>query len=206
MKSLFFISILFLSFFCYAESSNTVNLSEPDSELNTILKKLQKNSVLRSQFKQSRHLKILSRPIISEGQLNYFSGTGIIWDIRKPIQSKIIISQNKITEIDANHKITRRPNPGGIYTLLDALFNGNSQILKQNFDIKHDLSTENWRLELTPKSSPLNKAFKTIEIQGQQQIKRITLNDINSDSTVITLSSTNTEQMMTTKEASYFAL
>ncbi len=207
MQSTFFFLILFFSFFCHAENRTTVNIPESSPELNSILNNLHKSSILRSQFKQFRHLKILSKPIISEGKLNYFSGKGIIWEIEKPINSKIIISQNKITEINHNQTVSSRPNNGGIYTLLDALFNGNSKVLSQNFTISYQGSAKNWHLELTPKSAPMNKIFNTIEIQGKKHINRITLNDVNSDSTIITLSTTDTKpQTMTATEESYFAL
>jgi len=206
MKTTFFILIFFFNFSCHADNSAIIT-ARASSELTAIFQILQKSTVLRSQFRQTRYLKILSSPIISEGKLNYFSGKGIIWEINKPIESKIIISQNKITEIDSNHKISSRPNPGVIYTLLDALFNGNSDVLRQNFNINHHVSTDHWRLELTPKSAPLNKIFKTIEINGQQQIKKITLNDVNSDFTIITLRSSNIkQQVMTASEEAYFAL
>jgi len=209
MKHYFFILIFcaVFSISSYAENMNVLNNSEPQSNLNNILQKLQKNTVLRSQFKQARYLKILSKPIISEGQLNYFSGKGIIWKIQTPIKSTIIISQNKITEINPDGQLTSRVNLGSIYTLLDALFNGNDKTLKQNFDISYNISTQQWILKLTPTSAPLNKIFKTIEIQGQQQITRITLIDANSDSTVISLHSTDTKPLaISATEEAYFAL
>lgn len=214
MKSRFFILIFctFYSFYSFAENTppkkiDIVNSDAQDSGLNKILQHLKKNKILRSQFKQTRHLKILSRPLLSEGQLNYFSGKGIIWEIEKPIKSKVIISPNKITEINVNREPISRPNFGGIYTVLDALLNGNAAIINKNFTINFEGSTENWHIELTPRFSPLDKIFKTIEMHGKHQINRIILNDNNQDSTIITLISTQKKpSSISPAEEAYFAL
>ena len=209
MKSRLFVLIVFVlySFSCLGENENSVNLISENSDLDIVLQKLQKNKLLRSRFTQERRLKILTKPLISEGQLNYFSGKGIIWEIETPIKSKVIISQNKITEINLNENPVSRPNLGGIYTALDALFNGNKGIINKNFTINYDGSIKNWHIELTPKFAPLNKIFKTIEMHGENQIKRITLNDNNQDSTVITLGSVQANpQAITSAEEAYFAL
>lgn len=209
MKSRLFVLIVFVlySFSCLGENENSVNLIAENSDLDIVLQKLQKNKLLRSRFTQERRLKILTKPLVSEGQLNYFSGKGIIWEIEIPIKSKVIISQNKITEINLNENPVSRPNLGGIYTALDALFNGNKGIINKNFTINYDGSIKNWHIELTPKFAPLNKIFKTIEMHGENQIKRITLNDNNQDSTVITLGSVQANpQAITSAEEAYFAL
>jgi len=211
MKSRFFIFVFcfFCSFYSFAENAKTenkTNSSTPNTGLNAVLQQLQKNKLLRSEFKQARHLKILSRPLLSEGRLSYFSGKGIIWEIQKPVKSKIIISQNKITEINPGNAPVSRPNIGGIYTVLDALLNGNEIFINKNFAIDYSGSTEDWRIELTPKFAPLNKAFETIEMHGDHQIQRITLIDYNQDSTVITLNTIQTEpQSISSIEEAYFA-
>ena len=207
MKSVFLIFFTLYSLSCLGENINSEKIISGNLDFDIVLQRLQENKLLRSGFIQERRLKILTKSLISEGQLNYFSGKGIIWEIEAPIKSKVIISQNKITEINLNGNPVSRPSLGGIYTVLDALFNGNKGIINKNFTINYTGSVKNWHIELTPKFAPLNKIFKTIEMHGDTQIKRITLNDNNHDSTVITLVSMQADpQVITPAEKAYFAL
>ena len=209
MKIHFFVLILFTlcSFPSLAEVENSKNINATNAGFDIVLQKLQKNKLLRSRFTQERHLKIQTKPLLSEGQLNYFYGKGIIWEIENPVKSKVIISQNKVTEINHGSKPVSRPNLGGVYMALDALFNGNKDIINKNYTVNYTGSPKNWHIELTPKFSPLNKIFKTIEMNGEQHIKRIILNGTKQDSTVIKLVSMQVKPLsISAAEEAYFAL
>jgi hypothetical protein len=72
--------------------------------------------------------------------------------------------------------------------LMRALFQADRQVLEQNFSLDFsDLGQQKWQLVLTPKTSPLDKLFNTITLQGAEYLDVIKLNDRQGDNTDITL-------------------
>ncbi|VAW58519.1 hypothetical protein MNBD_GAMMA08-2543 [hydrothermal vent metagenome] len=212
MNSRVFLLLCLLSFsqFAYSEQPVPVNFNDKNSAFNSVINKLQNNRVIRSQFKQSRKLKILKKPLISTGKINFFSGTGIIWEINQPIRSKVIISENKITEItllDDKETINTNPNTAGFYTVLESIFNGHIEQIKKHFSASFTGDIKNWVINLTPSTEPLNKIFTNIKLSGTRQINAITFNDYNQDTTIIELTaSQKNPEPITKKEEAYFAL
>ena len=212
MSSRVFLLLCLLSFsqLSYSEQPAPVDFNDKNSAFNAVINQLQNNPIIRSHFKQSRKLNILKKPLISTGQINFFSGTGIIWEIDQPVRSKVIISENKITEItlfDGKETINSNPNTAGFYTVLESIFNGNIEQIKKHFSASFTGDIKNWVINLTPSTEPLNKIFTSIKLNGAQQINTITFNDYNRDTTTIELSASQKKpEPITKKEEAYFAL
>lgn len=212
MNARVFLLLCLFSFsqFAYSTNSAAVNFNNKNSTFTSVIKQLQNNILIRSQFKQFRKLKILKKPLISTGRINFFSGTGIIWEIKEPINSKIIISENKTTEItslNGKDTINTRPNTTGFYIVLESIFNGNIKQIKKHFTANFSGNISNWIINLTPTTEPLNKIFTNIKLSGTQQINSIVFNDYNHDTTIIELmAAQKNPEPITKKEEAYFAL
>ncbi len=167
-----------------------MEFSDKSSVFFSVIDKLQKNNFFRSDFIQKKHIKILSSPLISRGNILFSADKGIIWKINKPFQSKLIISENKITEISLQNGTpvkTQKKLSGmqSFYIIFQALFTGDIKTIRQYFSVTYQGNTKKWTIFLTPLSSPLNKIFNEISLTGDEQIKNIVFSEKNQDSTQI---------------------
>ena len=195
----------------YATDKNPVDFNDKSSSFYSIIGNLN-NNFFRSHFKQQKKIKILNAPLLSEGKVIYSSDNGIIWETSSPIQSKLIISDSKIFEISTQNKqitkkLIKQTGIHGIYTIFQALLTGNTDIIRSNFSASYQEMPESWIIYLSPLSSPLNKIFDEITLTGNQNIKSITFNETNQDSTRIEFfKSENTPSKLTPEEEADFGL
>ena len=193
-----------------ALKTDSTDINEDKSALHQVLNKFKSSPVLRSHFKQQRKLNILKKPLLSEGKFSFISGRGIIWEIKKPYPSVIIISEESVIEITRHNNtenINKKVNTGGFYNVLESLLSGKIGQIESNFETRFSGSSKKWEIKLTPKTAPLNKIFTVINLRGNEVLNHIQLTDKNSDTTAIDLVNIiKTPEKITALEESYFAL
>lgn len=144
--------------------------------------------VVQAQFTQQRSIKGISRPLISHGTMLMDQSQGIVWEQTKPFAMKTIITADKMVQVSRNkvQTITKEQHPQlfNFTQVLNALFTSNRKLLEQNFDYIFK-EGETWHLTLTPKQTPLDKIFSSIELTGQDVILQVVLNDKQGDKTQI---------------------
>lgn len=150
--------------------------------------------VVRADFTQLREIKGMAQPLKSSGELLIAQDKGLWWHQAKPFPMTLVLDDKRMVQVmndQAPQIITADSNPQMFQFnhLLRALFQADRAVLEQNFALDfHDLGQQKWRLVLTPKSSPLDKLFNTITLQGGEYLDQIQLNDRQGDNTAVTLS------------------
>ncbi|MCX0499772.1 outer membrane lipoprotein carrier protein LolA [Erwinia billingiae] len=150
--------------------------------------------VVRADFSQLREIKGMAQPLKSSGELLIAQDKGLWWHQAKPFPLTLVLDDKRMVQVmngQAPQIITADSNPQMFQFnhLMRALFQADRQVLEQNFSLDFsDLGQQKWQLVLTPKTSPLDKLFNTITLQGAEYLDAIKLNDRQGDNTDITLS------------------
>lgn len=147
--------------------------------------------VLRAEFEQQRSISGMTKPLKSSGELLISQQKGLWWAQQKPFPLTLLLDDKRMVQTLAGQPpqvVTADNNPQMFQFnhLLTALFHADSQALEQNFALQFsDLGHNQWRLVLTPKTTPLDKLFKRITLNGGQFLETIDIDDMQSDATHI---------------------
>ncbi|WP_116964276.1 outer membrane lipoprotein carrier protein LolA [Fastidiosibacter lacustris] len=150
-------------------------------------------------FTQTRYMKLLSKPLISSGVFHLSKTDGLQWLQQKPFKSILMITEDKIQQsIEGKQAmvITKKEQPivFSFTHIFLSIFKGNTEALKQYFDIYFIECNNNWHLGLKPIDSPLNKAIDSIEIIGEKYVTRILVNEAQGNHMLIQFSNISDKQ------------
>ncbi len=158
---------------CVLGIDNTHSKPSPTAlHLENIISLLEKNTQIKSQFKQARQIKILKHPLISHGFFIYHYQYGLFWRITKPIDIAYLFKDNKVLEITYKdkkiaHVTTKKKIAQYFAPIFIALFSGKLSPLKEHFDVYFQSQKKNWIMKLTPKKeSPLQAFIQMLSIHG----------------------------------------
>ncbi|AUG98812.1 outer membrane lipoprotein carrier protein LolA [Prodigiosinella confusarubida] len=174
-----------LAFFCCTASAVT---------LDDLQQRFSSEPVVRADFTQLREIKGIAKPLKSSGQLLIAQAKGLWWHQTMPFPLTMVLDDKRMVQVmngQSPQIVTAESNPQMFQFnhLLRALFQADRRVLEQNFAINFkDLGNQQWRLVLTPETSPLDKLFNTITLNGRDYLDGIELSDRQGDLTKITLS------------------
>lgn len=199
MKTIFFTLLMLCSL-----STQAVTLEE-------LQQRFASQPVVRADFSQLRVIKGMAQPLKSSGQLLIAQDKGLWWQQAKPFPLTLVLDEKRMVQVMNGQPpeiVTADSNPQMFQFnhLLRALFQADRRVLEQNFTLDfHDLGQHRWRLVLMPVTSPLDKLFNNITLQGAVYLDSIQLNDRQGDRTDITLSNQRlTPKSLTNEEQQRF--
>lgn len=162
--------------------------------------------IVRAHFSQQRHIKDFVQPLLSEGQMIIARDHGLLWQQTAPFPMLLLLNAEQMSQSISNQPaeiITLKNNPQlfQFNSLLRALFQADRQQLERQFRLDfQDHGDQRWQLTLTPISSPLDKIFTRIVLNGQTWLNQIDIYDGQGDHTTITLSEQRTTPDQLTDE------
>ncbi len=171
---------------------------------------LRQNPLLRADFLQERKLRVLNRPLASQGRLLFVSGQGVLWQVIAPQPATLVIKPDEVIDFsDGNARpLAIRESPV-FHTLVQvflAALSGDLEGLSVTFELDLTGSERGWNLSLTPKNSDLAALLTTIEFSGDQFVTDILIAEASGDSTRIHFSEIRTEPAaLDDEEEAYFA-
>lgn len=167
--------------------------------------------VVRANFTQVRQIQGIPHPLSSSGQMLVSQHKGLWWHQQKPFPLTLLLDDNHMVQVMSGQTpqvITADSNPQlfQFNHLMRALFQADRAVLEENFNIEfNDLGQEKWRLILTPKTSPLDKLFTAITLNGQTHLDAILLTDRQGDRTELSFSHHQlTPETLSHEEEQYF--
>ena len=162
--------------------------------LDDVQQRFTEQPVVRAHFAQSRTIKDLPQPLLSQGNMLIARDQGLLWDQTAPFPMQLLLDDKRMVQAvngQPPQTITADNNPQMFQFnhLLRALFQADRKVLEQNFRVEFaDKGEGRWTLRLTPTTTPLDKIFATIDLAGKTYLETIQLNDKQGDRTDITLS------------------
>ncbi|WP_159566190.1 LolA family protein [Budvicia diplopodorum] len=180
--------------------------------LDDLQQRFSQQSVLRAQFEQQRTISGLSQPLNSSGDLLIAQTHGLVWNQTKPFSLRLMLNETRMVQSMAGQApqvITAQTNAQMFQfnSLLTALFHADRKALEQNFTLTfRDLGKNSWQLVLQPKTTPLDKLFRQITLEGAQFLNTIQIDDMQGDNTHIRFFNQHTEpNALTANEERYFS-
>jgi len=151
---------------------------------------LSRADALTGHFKQVRKMRLLSKPLISEGNFVLSKKNGLRWYQVSPFKSTLIVTSDKIEQKIGNAPamvITKKEQPivFSFTKIFLSLFNGNTKSVEGYFSIYFRGNTKAWEIVLKPIGSPLNKAIASIEMSGGLNINSITINEAKNNQMIL---------------------
>lgn len=188
------------------------SLSAQAVTLTELQQRFSQQPVLRAEFEQQRSISGMAKPLKSRGELLISQQKGLWWSQQKPFPLTLLLDDKRMVQTLAGQPpqvVTADNNPQMFQFnhLLTALFHADSQALEQNFALQFsDLGNNKWRLVLTPKTTPLDRLFKRITLNGEQFLETIDIDDMQNDATHIHFFNQRTvPQELTVDEQQRFA-
>lgn len=163
------------------------------TDLSSLQTQLAASSTVRGDFTQLRHLEMFEQPLSSQGTFTLNRDQGLLWQQTTPFPVQLVLTQDKLRQTFAGQSpqvITAQENPMAFYFshVFLAVFHGDSEALSQQFDMDFTVQDDQWTLVLTPKQPPLSSVFQSISLIGQQDINKLTLQELRGDKTEILFS------------------
>ena len=149
---------------------------------------IKSNLATHYSFVQTRTLSLLSRPVISEGELEFDAGSGMCWVTLKPFYSKLHVSQNGIFELNKDGSKQRlMPSGHDVFEVFSqvykAIFAGEFDDLDNSFNVLPRIEGDAWQLTLQPYGVAEMAWLKEIELSGDGKHSRLLLIEQAGDST-----------------------
>jgi hypothetical protein len=163
--------------------------------------------VIRGQFVQKKHLAELDQPLTSRGNYVVARGKGLLWQIKKPVHTLLIITPHKLIERSngqETNRISEKQQPAlrAVASVLLALFQGNTKQLSQYFN-SHTTHGGDPQV-LTPKTDALGRFIKRLTLSDNDHGQQIRIDRSNGDSSVIELKPTPNPRPLTPQERREF--
>lgn len=162
--------------------------------LDDLQQRFTEQPLIRAHFEQSRTIKSLPQPLLSQGNMLIARDQGLLWDQTAPFVMQLLLDDKRMVQMingQPPQTIRAEDNPQMFQFnhLLRALFQADRKVLEENFRIEFTSQKEGrWALRLTPITTPLDKIFSSIDLTGKTYLETIQLNDKQGDRTDITLS------------------
>ncbi|MCP3128824.1 outer membrane lipoprotein carrier protein LolA [Shewanella sp. KJ2020] len=178
--------------------------SADTAQLVALSQKLNLGETVRGQFVQSRQLKVLKKPLISQGQFIFDKEQGLIWQQIKPFESLLILKDKQLIQRDSQGRVQVSKADASasaaamgdlLPSLVRAMLGGDISGLSENFElhflITDKLSTDKfspekltpenlspgsqWQLGLTPKDPLMKKAIANMVLEGSDTLQSLVL-------------------------------
>lgn len=147
---------------------------------------------VRANFKQKRHLKAFTQPLITQGKMLLLPQQALIWQQQSPIPQVLVLTSTQGWTIDQGDATPLSAQAqASIAPLLLATLSGDWASLQAQFTLDYQPAPNvnaPWQLRLTPKlETPLHAVFEQIELQGHNAVEQITLRGREGDLTELAL-------------------
>ena len=144
-------------------------------------------------FSETRHIAILTEPLVLHGTLVYRRPDFLEKSVTSPIRQRFILDGDRVTLVDAQGQkrsisLDMAPAVSSIVDAYRALLRGDRKALEFNYWTKFSAQQDHWQLQLEPKARKLSEVIKRVVIDGvNARITRITTDQANGDSSVMRL-------------------
>ncbi|MDR0304855.1 MAG: outer membrane lipoprotein carrier protein LolA [Chitinispirillales bacterium] len=141
MKKIFIFLFISISIFAQSDIEYLQNI-------------ISKDSIVRANFIQTKQIKSLDKPLVSEGKILVVKNKGVVWILQSPTYIKKVIS---FDQDNASRSF---------YMMIAPFLNGDFSSLQKRFEFELTKSSDSWTMKISPKSAAMKRNFKYVSING----------------------------------------
>lgn len=162
-------------------------VTDPHSnpELMAAVQRMASANRVRSEFRQTKTLKLLRRPLLSEGQMLFDRQHGLCWSIESPVKSELVVTPDRI--VQGGNSITAQTNPVafGFAQTFFRVLTGDLQTLQQQFEVFFESADGPWEIGLVPRDGQLQAVLQSIVLSGSDDLDSVNIADHAGDVTTM---------------------
>ncbi len=125
--------------------------------------------VMEGRFEQEKKLPVFNRPLLSSGRFLSVKGHGVLWEVKKPVSSRMVLTPGVLKQYTSDGVQELRATGtayDGMGVLLPAFLGGDLEKLSEYFIVSSHQDGDAWRVEFKPKSTKLAELITTVKITG----------------------------------------
>jgi len=163
--------------------------------------------VVRGQFTQEKTVKGFKQPLRSSGDFVVAKDQGIVWQVRKPFASSLVVKPESLQSRRADGSLSMQmraqdePVLRTVNAMLFAVMSADLVQLRQLFEISGKAQTSGWQLRLVPRDPMLSQWLASIELQGGQFVGEVHLQEARGDSSLIRIQGAEAASQLSDAEA-----
>jgi outer membrane lipoprotein-sorting protein len=178
---------------CSAGSLASDATDPAPTELVALMERFAGSGGVRTRFRESRHLAILTDPIETTGMLYFAPPDRLARHATWPGRSSVVVEAGRISlgdetgqrVFDFNTSEVARALVGNLMIV----FRGDLESLKARYSISFDSDGENWTLDLEPRSRALRGIIDSIHFTGRsRELSAMETRESNGDRTIMRFS------------------
>lgn len=170
--------------------------------LQAIEQRLMNAPITQGNFSQRKFLKVLRNPLLSSGRFIYHQQQGVLWQTQVPVASMLLLNDNRLISTEGEQDL-----PVAVAKVFKALLGANFQALAPEFTMVGQVGNgqQPWQLNLTPKTDLLKKMFANIQLNGDSELRQLTLVEVNGNRTELLFSALEHPTVLTSAQLADFA-
>lgn len=145
--------------------------------LKQVLTGLAAHPRVRADFTQVRENPALAHPQLSQGQLVFVTGHGMLWQITQPYRETLALTGTRTARIDEHGRlqVTRGGDRGvaQVSLMLQSMLSGQPDEALRMFDVEAHGSVDRWTLRFTPRQERMARVLRAIELSGGEFLQGI---------------------------------
>lgn len=170
---------------CYSNNLSSTNAIN-NKNFTLVQQRLSNVKTISGDFIQTRHIAILSEPLISKGTFVLSKQNGLKWIQTTPFPSRLELTNTKLVEKMGDNPestITKDKQPiiFAFTNVFLSIFKGNTKSLIQYFSVQFKGNPKQWTMTLTPKGSPLNKAIVSFKLYGSKCVNKVVIKEVKNN-------------------------
>ena len=173
------------------------------NQFDKVQEQLSQQTNICGNFKQIRHIALLSKPLVSTGYFYLSKERGLAWMQQTPFKSTLTLTHDEMTQqIESNPPMVmtkeKQPLLFSFTNIFLSLFKGDLSTIQRYFSIRFSGSLKQWQIELKPKASPINKVIVSMVVSGSDKVNKIIVNQVKNNRMEITFSNIKLNKAATT--------
>lgn len=151
-------------------------------EVQKVMKVLSESETVSGTFVQKRTVVKIKRTFESSGRFEISQENGITWDMEKPFPSKLVITDSKIVQTNADGSQVEMASSDNVIfreiaASMRAVLGGNLAALENRFELYFLQKKNSWNVGLVPKEKMIQSTIASIALEGDQCLKKVELVD-----------------------------
>ena len=157
--------------------------------LAAVSQRLGAETVVDQRFVQDKRLRILKRPLRTEGLMLYRAGLGVCWHTERPVASTLVLGEDELRQLSDDNELVlkaeQQPALFGFSRLFFAALAGQVEGLGDQFELRVAGSEDHWQLGLLPRAEALSRFIGRMELRGGRSVEQVLMTDREGDITEI---------------------
>lgn len=190
--------------------STKTDTSGAQALLAQVRQRVQNAPVVRGQFRQRKTVQGFKQPLQSEGDFVVVRDKGIVWQVRKPFASALIVKPDSLLSRGADGSVAMQmkaqdePVLRTINAMLFAVMAADLAKLVQFFEVTGQVQGNNWSLHLVPRDAMLAQWLKAVDLRGQEFVQEVQLQEVRGDHSQILILNSAAEPTLSAQDAALF--